>query len=1070
MNCYRCGNEVSLNMRYCSACGASLREAPATARPRASSTKAQRRHLTVMFCDVVNSTTLAERMDPEDFRDVLTSFQDACASAIERFQGYVARWIGDGVLAYFGYPRAHEDDAQRAIHAALGILAELATRNEHLHRRFGVALNVRAGLDTGLVVAGEMGAGQAPDPLAIVGETPHIAARLQGLAEPGSVLISDATLELSRELFETESLGERALKGISRPIVVHRVLGLAPVAPGPRPLGARPRTPLIDRSDELGRLREAWEQAMRGESAVVHLNGEAGIGKSRLTLALRAAVSSAGAAESILQCSPHHASTTLYPAMRVLEERLSEAAGSGSRERLEELAAELAPDRDEAVALLADLLSIPIQPAAASSLTPRDARNATLQILESLLVGAAARGPLLFVVEDLHWADPTTLELVQRCVATLAGMPAACLLTFRGEFQPPWRYTGKLIEVALGPLAAADVRAMAAAASAQALDPDTLTRVESAADGVPLYVEEVVKVLASGERQRGERRPAEIVPATLEGLLAERLDRLPELGDMIDTAAVLGREFEIDLLQALSSQRDSEFHSALAQLTAEDVLRPVEGSRSRLEFKHALLQQAAYRRLVRGRRRTLHGRVAEMLAARTATSWESRPDRIAFHWSRAGQPALAMAYWELAGRRALERAAFAEAAEHFRRAVDSLEEARPGREGDLERGALMTDIGAAVQAGRTPAADVEDTYRQARAAFVRAGGGDRLTPVIRGQWLFYLIRARYPVALSLGEEMLAMGADGTRPQCSAEGRLYMGLAHMYMGSLHKARAELEEAFRLYTPPERPDHIHSAQGDTGVAALAYVALVLFDEGHVQQAIQRSEESLALAENDGGPVTLAQTWGMRAGLLLTRAKLAELGPWLDKTRRHCVERNIGFWRNVTSLWAAWLFGRTHDPLAGIARLQEELVTYVAGGSRLGVPHFYILLADLRLAAGEKKRALSALRAAEEHIEATGERMSETELHMFRGRALMTGEDPDSAGAAAAFDRAVEIATQHDARLLQLRALTHLLAHQRDTGTEPTAAARLESLCEWFGSDVSIPEIARARVLLGQDAMLA
>jgi class 3 adenylate cyclase/tetratricopeptide (TPR) repeat protein len=1057
-------------MRFCSACGAPLGEPAARAWRQADSAKAQRRHLTVMFCDVVDSTALAERLDPEDFREVLSSFQGACASAIERFQGYVARWIGDGVLAYFGYPRAHEDDAQRAIYAGLGILAEIAKLNEQLRRQFDVSLNVRAGLDTGLVVAGEMGAGQTPDPLAIVGETPHIAARLQALATPGSVLISDATLQLGGERFETETIGARALKGISRPIGVHRVLRVAPAPPGLEPLGARPHTPLVDRTDELGRLREAWQSAKRGEAAVVHVIGEAGIGKSRLVRALRAEVSNEGATESMLQCSPHHASTALYPAARFLEQRLGAAEGEGSRERLHELAEGLGPARDEAVALLADLLSIPVETEAGAVLTPRDARNSTLQVLESLLVRASAGAPLLFVVEDLHWADPTTLELVQRCVAKLAGMPVACLLTFRSEFQPPWSYEGKLAEIALGPLAAEEVRAMAEAASAHALDADTLTQVESAADGVPLYVEEVVKVLAAADPPPGQRRPAGIVPATLQGLLAERLDRLPELGEVIDIAAVLGREFEQGLLEALSQPAGGvEFGSALAQLAAEDVLRPVEGSRSRLEFKHALLQEAAYGRLVRGRRRALHGRVAEVLAARTAPLWETEPDRIAFHWSRAGQPAKAMAYWELAGRRALKRAAFAEAAEHFRRALDSLQEARPGPEGDLDRGSLMTDIGAAIQAGRTPAADVESTYRKARAAFVRAGRGDRLIPVIRGQWLFYLIRAQYPVALSLGEEMLAMGADGTRSQWLAEGHLYLGLAHMYMGSLERARAELEEAFRLYTPPERPDHIHSAQGDTGVAALAYVALVMFDQGHVKEASERTEESLALADEDGGPVTLAQTWGMHAGLLLTRAKLAELGPWLEKTRTHCAERNIGFWHNVCSLWAAWLFGRTQDPLLGIARLQEELVRYFSDGSRLGVPHFYILLADLRLAVGDKRRALSALAAAEQHMEATGERMSETELHMFRGRAWMAGDDPDPAAAAASFERAVEVATRHNAKLLELRALTYLLAHQRDTGTEPTAIPCLESVCEWFGPDVSTPELARARAVLGQRATL-
>jgi len=465
----------------------------------------------------------------------------------------------------------------------------------------------------------------------------------------------------------------------------------------------------------------------------------------------------------------------------------------------------------------------------------------------------------------------------------------------------------------------------------------------------------------------------------------------------------------------------------------------------------------------------LHERVADVLTSRTAVAWESEPERIAYHWSRAGQPAKAMAYWELAGRRALKRAAFLEAAEHFGSALEALDAARPGPEADLERGDLLTDIGAALQAGRTPAAEVSLTYAKARTAYERAGRRERVIPVIRGQWLFHLIRAEYEPALALGAEMLTMGEHAGRPTWLAEGYMYRGLAHMYRGELESARAELEEAYQRHAPPERPDHIYAAQGDTGVAALAYVALVLFNQGHAQESSECSEESLKLADEVGGPVTLAQTWGMRAGLLLTRGELAQLGPWLDRAHAHCAERNIGYWRTVCSLWSAWLQGRSGQLELGIARLQEELVAYFAAGSRLAVPHFYILLADLRLAVGDRRRALDALRSAQEHVEATGERFSESDLHMFRGRALMSGAEPDATAATAAFERAVEVAREQNAALLELRAATYLASHQLQVREPPTALARVETLCRWFGPDSRIPDVLRARALVGDAATL-
>jgi class 3 adenylate cyclase/predicted ATPase len=1021
--------------------------------------------MTVMFCDLVESTPLAELFDPEDFREVLSGYQHACARAIERFNGYTAKYVGDGLVAYFGYPRAHEDDALRAVHAGLGILEEVESLNAGLR---DVSLQVRIGLDTGIVVAGQMGAGEMREHLAIVGETPHIAARLESIAQPGSVMISDATRALVEDYFETKPQGVTALRGVSRTVGVHKVLRPSALVERLEVAAARRLRPMVGRGRELARLTEAWQQAEDGHGATVHVSGEAGIGKSRLVIGLREQVGQRIRVERRWQCSAHHRNTSLYPVIRFLERLLGLDRRETFRHQLEVLKrAVLAAGLDpvEAVPLLGDLLSVRGgHRDARAGLTPRDARTATLRVLEALLVTNPAEHPMLLLVEDLQWADPTTVELIGRLVPRLPGIPVLCILTFRREFKPPW--SQPVLEMELGPLSSEHVRAMIAAGSDTALDPAVVQRVDANADGVPLFVEEMLKMLELGSETAaadGAMSPT-VVPPTLQGLLTERLDRLPELGDVIDAAAVLGREFDRDQLAALEPQHGADLGPALEQLAAHDVLRLIDDAGSRCEFTHGLLQEAAYQRLLRRRRHALHGSVAEMLTRRFGSVAEREPEVVAHHWSCAAQPGKAVPYWHAAGIRALERAAFLEAAEHFRRGFAALDATGPDPGDDLERVDFLTHLAASLQAGRGyAAARVDDTYAKARTACERAGSHERLVPVIRGQWMFHLLRAQYGTALDLGKEMLALGERDEDPVHLAEGHLYCGLVHMYLGNLELARERLEEAFTRYQQHDPSDQVYGAQGDTGVGALAYLALVLWNLGHSEESRQRSDLSLGLAEQVGGPVTRAQAWGMRSVLHLSRSEPAEVRHWLEKTLAHSVDHNVGYWQTLGSLFSGWLEGHAEDLQSGTTRLRDSLEAYMSSGSRLSLPHFYILLADLRLAAGDRRATLDALSAAEEHIETTGERFSESELFRVKGRALMAGDSPDPHGATAAYERAVEAARVQNAKLLELRAATRLVVHQRRLGMPSTAHQTVASLCDWFTPASQLPDVVRARALV-------
>ena len=1031
--------------------------------------------MTAMFCDLVGSTPIVESLDAEDFREVLNAYQRACVQAIERFDGFTARFVGDGVVAFFGYPRAHEDDAQRAVHAGLGILDELIPLNARFGEQLGISLQVRIGLHTGVVIVGETGDPKSHSELGIVGEMPHIAARLESIAPPGSVVISDATHDLVEGYFETEPLGPKELKGISRPIGVHRVLRPTGAVGRLEVADARRLTPLVGRERELRSLTEAWQEVEGGHGVMAHVTGEAGIGKSRLVRALAARLGQRVGSEQVWQCSAHHGSTSLYPVIRFLERQLgldtTETPEQQSRV-LERAAADAGLEPAEALPVLADLLSLRVGRAdTGGHLTPRDVRTARLRALESLLVANPSRHPLLLVVEDLHWADPTTVELLGRVSASLSGSPVLCVLTFRHDFEPPWTRRQPVREVELGPLTSEEVRAMATAVTDAPLDTAVLEWVGSAADGVPLFVEEMLKMLDHGDGSApvAPAPTAAAVPPTLKGLLTERLDRLPELADLIDTAAILGRDFDRSLLGALEPLEGTDLEPALAQLAGQDVLRPVSGARPRYEFSHALLQEVAYERILRDHRRALHGRVADTLVRSFAPVVEREPELVGYHWSCASEPAKAIPFWHAAGTRALERAAYLEAAEHFRRGLEALDATGDHPGDELEQVEFPTHLAASLQAGRGyAAAGVDEAYARARTACERTGNYDRLVSVIRGEWMFHLLRAQYGTALELADEMLAVGERGDHPARLAEGHLYRGLAHMYLANFDLAREHLDAAFMRYQRPDRSDQIYEAQGDTGVGALAYLALVLWNMGHADESHERSDLSLERAERTGGPVTRAQAWGMRSFLHLSRGEAAEFGRWVGKTRGHSVDYDIGYWRTVSALLEAWLEGRAGQLELGIRRLGQRLDAYLDSGSRLGVPHFHVLLADLWLAAGDQRRALDLLRTSEEYMEATGERFSESELYRIMGRALMSGGSPDPAAATAAYERAVAAAHNQNAKLLELRATTRLAEHQRKIGEACTALDDLVALCDWFGPASELPDVSRARGLVAPEPM--
>ena len=648
--------------------------------------EAERRQLTVLFCDLVGSTTLSGQLDLEDLRAVVRAYQETAAVVMQRYEGQIAQYLGDGLLVYFSYPQAHEDDAQRAVHAGVELIEAIGELNTRLDASYGVQLAVRLGIHTGPVVVGDIGGGGRHEQLAL-GETPNIAARLQDLAAPNTVVISPVTARLVHQTFVLEDLGASALKGVAEPMAVWQVLG--PRTPSRHDdEAAHHRTPfLVGRDEELGLLRRRWEQSKEGLGQVVLLSGAAGLGKSSLVAALRAQVGREGYARLTLRCSPYYTNSALYPVIAYLQQVLQFEWTDPPETKLAKLEQGLQTyrlPREEVVPLFSALLAVPLSAERypARSVSPQQQRQQTQDALVAWLLEEATRHPVLAVWEDLHWADPTTLELLELLVDQIPTAAMLHVLTFRPEFSPPWPTRSYMTPITLNRLERPQVEALIAhLADGKALPAEVVAHIVAKTDGVPLYVEELTKMLLASDLLRAEAEHYVLtgplstmaIPETLQDSLMARLDQLTTAKEVAQLGAVLGREFAYDMLMAVSSQDEATVQDGLARLVAAELLyqrgRP---PRARYIFKHALIQDAAYASLLRSTRQQVHQQVAQLLETRFPEIVETQPELVAQHYTAAGCAEQAVPYWQRAGEQASDRSAYLEAVSHLTTGIELL--------------------------------------------------------------------------------------------------------------------------------------------------------------------------------------------------------------------------------------------------------------------------------------------------------------------------------------------------------------------------------------------------------------
>jgi class 3 adenylate cyclase/tetratricopeptide (TPR) repeat protein len=1076
--CSACGRPNPPGARFCGDCGARITGSEARPeRPPASpalhpdylAPSAERRLLTVMFCDLVDSTTLASRLDPEDFRDVIGAYHRCVTEVIARFGGFVARYLGDGELIYFGYPEAHEDDAERAVRAGLATL-EALTRLSLLN---GYQPQVRIGIATGLVVVGDIVmAGTAPEQ-DVAGETPSLAARLQSMAGPDGIIVSHGTRKLLGNLFELEDLGSRAVRGFADPVQAWRVLRPGAVQSRFQAFHPGDLAPLVGRQDETGILFRQWECARSGQGRAVLVSGEPGIGKSRLVSALQERI---GSEQHLLlhhSCSPHHMDSALHPVISQLERSAQIQPEDAPQARFDRLAALLGPGCDPPdVTILADLLSIAPAAHMPLGLSAEQKRARTFDALLRHLERLSRQCPVLLVYEDIHWIDPSTRELIDLTVKELGHLAALLILTSRTGFETPGFEQLHLATLTLGSLEQRDGAALVDRISNHALRPEIVAAIVDRADGIPLFLEELTAaVLEAGAgtdapqgKGRGAPTSARLLPATLHASLTARLDRLDPLARQVaQIASVIGREFSAELLSAVMDRPGHALQDILDRLVGSGLVHlrgPQTGAA--YEFKHALLQEAAYEGMLRSVRRTLHARIARTLESVGPHSAAADPAVLAQHYAQAGIADEAVDRWLEAGRQSTARWAMAEAATQARKGLELLHDLPDG----TDRRKL--ELGLQLVLGRSLMATEGEAASAVGVAFARAGelcgeedGPTRQLEVLQGQFGYRFGRGELLAASGLAERCLDLGERWDDTAARVTGHLYLGICDLFLGRLASGRRHLEQALALRGPTNSgaPGNVDHAL----VMIRSYLSIALLLLGHPAKALSCSQQALADAETLGDPEDLASILAIEAG------NYRDLrNPVLARERSGSLiavatERGFSHWLAEGIGIRAWALAEDGEIIEAIEQIGRGISILRTGGNGVGMLYWLLTSAEIHGKAGRLEEGLALLDDALEMAQANSVRFYEAEVHRLRGDLLLKMDRHDPGEIERCYLRAMEIAREQDAKWWELRAATRLAAIRQDQGRDREARDVLAPVYGWFTEGFNTPDLVEARLLL-------
>jgi class 3 adenylate cyclase/tetratricopeptide (TPR) repeat protein len=1033
----------------------------------AGESDAERRQLTVMFVDLVGSTALSSRLDPEVMRDIIAHYQNLVAGEVTRFEGHVAKYMGDGVLCYFGWPRAHEDDAERAARAGLAIMNAMLD----MAAPDGEALRARAGIATGLVVVGDLIGTAAAQEQAVVGDTPNLAARLQDLAEPGQVVLAETTRRLMGNLFALKDLGARKLKGISAETKAFVVEGERAVESRFDARQAAGVTAMVGREQELALLTERWRQAQAGEGQMVLLTGEAGIGKSRIARGLIDTVSGDDHFRINYQCSPYHTDSALYPATQQLIMAAGFSAEDTAETRLDKLEALLRQATDDittAAPIIAGLLGLGEVAEARHGLldlSPQQRRTHTLETLASQLIGLSREKPVLLVLEDAHWIDPTTLELVELCLNRIAHRPVMLMITARPTMQHRFGGHPIVTRLALNRLGRGQIMEIVERITdGKALPEELVEEIVAKTDGMPLFVEELTKtVLESGMlKEIGGilvlDGPVDrmAIPSSLHDSLMARLDRLQPVKEVAQTAACIGREFGYELLAAVSPLAEAELGDALEQLVeAELVFRRGVPPDASYSFKHALVRDAAYESLLKAKRQQIHGRLFGALEE----SADIQPELLAQHAEHAGETEKAVGYSQKAGQAALARPAYEEAIGNFNNAirlVQGMENSdRRWAETELE---LQVELGQALIAKRGYGA--ESTMRAfERASELAESIGDTPLrfPVYYGSWVVHYLRAEHAAALDKAGKIVALAGVTNEPTPSLTAHRILGTSQFAVGRFTEARQSLDIALGLLKPMEHRVLANRFGQDPYAATLCYWALSAWSLGQIDQARENAAKAKSVTDEFVHVNTACYVAVHKCVLAICQRDEEEIERNADWVSNLSAKHGMALWKLYGGCFQGLLRARRGD----IIQFSDALDAYWSSDSWLFAPILKTVQAEAFLNAGNLDGAGEAIGQAREVIALRGERWPEAETLRVEGDWHLKQSKKDLAEAS--YLQAIDIARKQEARSWELRAATSLAKLWADEGDRRKARDLLAPIQGWFTEGLDSPDLQDASTVL-------
>jgi class 3 adenylate cyclase/tetratricopeptide (TPR) repeat protein len=1045
---------------------------PITSAPQTDS--AERRHVTVMFSDLVGSTALSARMDPEDLREVISAYQKSVTEAVGRWGGFIAKYLGDGVLVYFGYPQAHEDDAERAARAGLDLIAAVAALKTH------TPLQTRVGVATGLVVVGDLiGSGEAQE-RGIVGETPNLAARLQGVAEPNMLVIGESTRRLIGNLFDLDDLGPQTLKGIDGPVRAFAVLRASLMESRFEALRSGRLTALVGREEEFELLVRRWSKTRTGTGQVVLLSGEGGIGKSRLTAALLEQLAADKHTRLRYFCSPHHADSAFHPIIGQMERAAGLHHDDTPKSRLDKLDALLARTSTSISdsALFAEMLSLPNDGRyPVIDLSPQQRRQKTLQALSSQIEALTRSNPVLMIFEDAHWSDPTSLESIGQVIDAIRGLPVLTIVTFRPEFSPPWIGHSHVTSLTLNRLGEREVTGIIERlAGNRRLPPDVAAEIVERTDGIPLFVEELTKAVLEAATDVAARStvaavpsPALSVPATLHASLMARLDRLGSAKEIAQIGAAIGREFSYALMASVAHRSEAELGAALDRLSQAGLIsRHGVPPQATYLFNQALVQDAAYGTLLREPRRLLHARIAETLENEFAELAESRPESLARHYAEAGFIEKAAMLWGRAGERSLARSALVEATIQLDRALNLIASlpATPilRREQIKLQVAIITPL---IHVKGYAAPETKAAVEQARVLIEQAEASgdppeDRLLlfSVLYGFWVANFVAFDGPVINDLAAQFLALAEKqgGTVPLMV--GHRLIGTSLLYTGDIAKGRGHYDQALAFYdTASHRPLAARFGQ-DVRVAILSYRSLALWLLGHPDAALGDVNEAINNARQIGEAATLMYALAHAAMQQTFCGNYTIANTQAQELAALAQEKDSLLWKAFAMMNQGSVLALSGVPSEAVQALTTGMNSWQSTGSTLWTPLrlSYLAVAYARL--GQMDDAWRSIAEAMNVVEASNERWCQPEILRVSGE---LARKSDTAKAEALFDRALMTAREHQAKSWELRAAISMARLSCEQGDDQRGRDLLAPIFDGFHEGFETGDLKMAKSLL-------